>query len=79
MPDDPKDHAVKRGGDESLRQEGGHSPECRTVALETTGTAGAVDESSRPEREAEHVVVNYSAEVAEHLPRTDDHEVAQAE
>ena len=29
------------------------------VVLQTTGTAGAVEESPRQEREAEHVVVNY--------------------
>ena len=46
--------------------------------LETPGTAGALEESPRPEREAEHVVVKYSAEVLEHLPRTNEHEVAQA-
>ena len=28
---------------------------------------------------ADHVVVNYSDEEPEHLPRTNDHEVAQAE
>ena len=49
------------------------------MVLETTGTAEAVDESPRSEREAEHFVVNYIAEVAEHLPRTNGHEVAQAE
>ena len=64
MPDEPNGHAVA---------------EHHTVVLETTGTAGAVDEPPRPERKAEHVVVHYSAEVPEHLPRTDDHEVAQAE
>ena len=34
---------------------------------------------SQTRKEAEHVVVNYSAEVPEHLPRINDHEVAQAE
>ena len=79
MLDEPKDHAVTGGRDVSLRDEGGHSPEFRTVVLETTGPAEAVDESPRSEREAEHVVVNYIGEVAEHLPGTNDHEVAQAE
>ena len=36
MPDDPMDHAVTRGRDESLRFEGGHSPQYRTVVVETT-------------------------------------------
>ena len=79
MSGEPEDHAVTSCRDESLREKDGHSPEYRTVVLATTGTAGAVDESRRPERETEHVVVNYSAEVPEHLPRTNDHEVAQAE
>ena len=34
VPDEPKDHAVTRGRDVSLRCEGGHSPENHTVALE---------------------------------------------
>ena len=49
---------------------GGYGPEYRTVVVVTTGKAGAVDESPRPERQAEHVVVNYSAAVPERLPRT---------
>ena len=72
----PNDHAATRGRDVSLRQEGGHSPEYRTVVWETTGTARAVDESPRPEKEAEHVVLTCSAEVPEPPPRTDDHALA---
>ena len=34
--DEPKDYAVTRGRDESLRHEGGHSPEHDTVVLENT-------------------------------------------
>ena len=73
MRDEPKDHAVTRGRDESLRYEGGYSPEYRTLVLETTSRRVSQI------RKAEHVVVIYCAEVPEHLPRTDDHEVAQAE
>ena len=79
MSDEPKDHAVTGCRDENLRHEAGHSPEYRTVVSETTGTAGAADESPRPEREAAHVVVHYSAEEPEHLPGTNYHEVTQAE
>ena len=32
--EEPQDHAVTRGRDESLHYEGGHSPEHHTVALE---------------------------------------------
>ena len=78
--DDPKDHAVTRGRDVSLRHEGGHSPEHDTVSMDTTDDQQRQHESPRPdESEAEPFVVNYSAEVPEHLPRNDDHEVAQAE
>ena len=34
--DEPKDHAVTGGRDESFRYEGGHSPEYHTVVLEIT-------------------------------------------
>ena len=40
--EEPMDHAVTRGRDESLRFEGGHSPEYHTVVLDlgrATGTA----------------------------------------
>ena len=36
VPDDPKDHAVTGGRDESFRYEGGHSPEQHTMVLENT-------------------------------------------
>ena len=36
MSDEPKDHAVTGGRDESLHCEGGQSPEHHTVALENT-------------------------------------------
>ena len=72
MSDEPKDHAVTGCHDENLRPEAGHSPECRTAVLETTGSAGSADESPIPEREAAHVVVHYSAEEPEHLPRTNE-------
>ena len=36
VPDDPQDHAVTGGRDESFRYEGGHSPEYHTIVLENT-------------------------------------------
>ena len=46
-PDNQKDHAVTRGRDVSLRQEGGHSPEHHTVALDTTDEPQWQHESHR--------------------------------
>ena len=43
-----KDHAVTRGWDESLRYEGGHSPEYHTVVLETP-TSSRYREPHRPD------------------------------
>ena len=39
----------------------------------------ATSSGTVPSQTAERIGVNYSAEVPEHLPRTNDHEVAQAE
>ena len=47
MPDDPEDHAVTRGRDESLRCEGGHSPEYHTVCWRTP-TSSRYKEPLRP-------------------------------
>ena len=55
-----KDHAVTRGRDVSFRQEGGHSPERHTVALDATDEPQRLHESPRPDEcEAERSVVNY--------------------
>ena len=39
----------------------------------------SVRKRSQSSHEADHVVVNYGAVEPEHLPRTNDHEVAQAD
>ena len=69
---------MTRGRDESLRFEGGHSPEHHTVALETFDEQQVQRNlSDQTSQSAEHVVVNYLPVDPEHLPRTNDHEGAQ--
>ena len=71
------DHAVTRGRDESLRFEGGHSPEYHTVVLETSDEQQVQRNlSDQTSQSAEHVVVN-CLPVDPELPRTNDHEGAQ--
>ena len=66
-------------------KEGGHCPEYHTVVLETTDEpqrqriSQTRRSKARPSRTADHVVENNGAEMPEHVPRTNDHEVAQAE
>ena len=78
MLDEPKDHAVTGGRDESLRCEGGHSPEHQHSGIgdhrRATGTQNFSDQTSQT---AEHVVVDYFRADRVHLPRTINHEVAQ--
>ena len=50
-----------------------HNQKTDTTVLTNVHGSGAVLSP------ADHVVVNYSDEEHEHLPRTNDHEVAQAE
>ena len=92
---EPTDHAVARGRDVSLRNEGRHSPDNHsgvvvddallvcTVELEwcwkpPTDRSGN-DLSDQSSQSAEHVVVNYTSEEPEHLPRATDHEGRNAE
>ena len=83
VPNKPTDHAVTRGRDVSLRSEGGHSPEKHTVALEWYWKPPTDCSSNEPtdqsSQSAEHVVVNYTTEEPEHLPRANDHEGRNAE
>ena len=62
VPDEPTDHAVTRGRDVSLRDEGGHSLENHTVVLEwywKPQTDRSGNEPFRPVQTAERVVVKY--------------------
>ena len=78
VPDDPEDHAVTGGRDESLHCEGGHSPEHHTVVhWNHRRAAGATNLSDLTE--AEHIVVNYLPMDRGHLPRTINHEGRHAE
>ena len=74
--DEPKDHDVTKGRDESLRCEGGHSPEYHTVVLETTDEH-QVQRTSQTSQTAAHIVVNYLPVDRGHQPRTINHEAAQ--
>ena len=78
VPNEPTDHAVTRGRDVSLRDEGGHNPENHTVVLETTDGPQR-QRTSQTTQSAEHVVVNYTTKKPEHLPRANDHEGRSAE
>ena len=80
---------MARGRDVSLRYEGGHSPENHTEVSEwcwKPPTDRSGNESSKKTRKtnqssssAEHVVVNYTTNEPEHLPRASDHEGRTAE
>ena len=62
MPDEPTDHAVRRGRDVSFRYEGGHSPVNHIVVLEwywKPQTDRSGNEFLRPVQTAERVVVKY--------------------
>ena len=78
MPNEPTDHAVARGRDASPRYEGGHSQRITQWCWSGIGnhrrTAAATNLSDHPSQSAEHVVVNYTTEEPEHLPRANDHE-----
>ena len=60
------------------RDENSHFMRVDTVR-EPRDTHCSVQKRNRSSHTADHVVVNYGAEGPEHLPRTNDHEVAQTE
>ena len=53
MPDDPKDHALTGGSDESLRWEGGHSPLKLTVVLEDRWSNDEKNREEQSQQQAE--------------------------
>ena len=79
MLEEPQDHAVTGGRDESLHYEGGHSPEHRTVALENTDEQQKQRTSQTSLTEAQHLVVNCLPVDRGHLPRTINHKGRNAE
>ena len=83
VPNEPTDHAVARGRDVSfvMRVDTAHTMTqwCWSGIGSHRPTAAATNLSDQSSPSAEHVVVNYTPEEPEHLPRANDHEGRNAE